>query len=742
MDTGHYLQRIGYRGPTQPSLETLCHLHPCHLLSVPFESLGIHCKELIVLDLPLLYDKIIRRHRGGFCFELNGLFLWLLQVLGFDAKAVAGRVQNRFTGRYGPPLDHMVILVQLDGQRLLCDVGFGEGFMEPLELKLATEQVQEGGTKQKGLQNLTKGIREQPFPGWAPATGSLQEVLRQPEYYPYGDAPMFEGTFVQVTKRGEYVGIHDQPNVITMGVLASSPSLLLPDQMIMAQVKKGVKITKAKVKDLEITRLIPLHLVKIFVHNVDERQLKVKLATGQIYYLQLCAPKGDENFLFERWIRLAYMLHEASGRISAPVSFTSKESGLHTIRTSARLRATSEKIFPRKGESELNREERQADVSVAAGPSEVGAKSMAAGPSRPTSQPAQMTSEKPAAAVAPSEPGSRGQESAAHSQTANVKSQEPSKAQSTRPQTPSSRSPKKGRSTSWSPSRKEKKSGLQVHRTTASVAVGPSQQGWKTVGVGPSMVVGLITSRPQSGALGTDKESKELAKQIQPSSAAGKQEPPRSQMSKNKLKKALSSARQTSSLTFGTIYSVLSSSMEKLKLSKSREDSKVAVKPSKRVTISGVIGPSGKSVPEEKKEEEEAGNPELHTVDNLRMDAGSSAAAMMGTDTDRPPPQSHASMGEGAPEAKSPAVGGGNSEAAEFSRPGSQIIAREPGVANVTSQKSDQIKDVGQPSTPRLEDQGCQVSGFLLESQGKRGRLRRLKRWISCFSAAPSATHA
>ncbi|XP_061439687.1 arylamine N-acetyltransferase, pineal gland isozyme NAT-10-like [Rhineura floridana] len=145
MDTGHYLQRIGYRGPTQPSLETLCHLHPCHLLSVPFESLGIHCKELIVLDLPLLYDKIIRRHRGGFCFELNGLFLWLLQVLGFDAKAVAGRVRNRFTGRYGPPLDHMVILVQLDGQRLLCDVGFGEGFMEPLELKLATEQVQEGG---------------------------------------------------------------------------------------------------------------------------------------------------------------------------------------------------------------------------------------------------------------------------------------------------------------------------------------------------------------------------------------------------------------------------------------------------------------------------------------------------------------------------------------------------------------------------------------------------------------------
>ncbi|XP_062993706.1 arylamine N-acetyltransferase, pineal gland isozyme NAT-10-like [Elgaria multicarinata webbii] len=145
MDIDGYLQRIAYRGPTQPSLEVLRHLHRCHLLSVPFESLSIHSEEPISLELPLLYEKIVRRHRGGFCFELNGLFLWLLQALGFDARAMAGRVRNRFTGRYGPPLDHMVILVHLDGRRLLCDVGFGEGFMEPLELRQEIEQVQENG---------------------------------------------------------------------------------------------------------------------------------------------------------------------------------------------------------------------------------------------------------------------------------------------------------------------------------------------------------------------------------------------------------------------------------------------------------------------------------------------------------------------------------------------------------------------------------------------------------------------
>nr|XP_056719884.1 arylamine N-acetyltransferase, pineal gland isozyme NAT-3-like [Euleptes europaea] len=145
MDVRWYLLRIGYQGPAQPSLETLHRLHRCHLLSVPFESLSIHCQEPIALALPLLYDKIVRRHRGGFCFELNGLFLWLLQTLGFCAKAVAGRVRNRFTGRYGPPLDHMVIWVQLDGRSFLCDVGFGEGFLDPLELKPDTEHVQEGG---------------------------------------------------------------------------------------------------------------------------------------------------------------------------------------------------------------------------------------------------------------------------------------------------------------------------------------------------------------------------------------------------------------------------------------------------------------------------------------------------------------------------------------------------------------------------------------------------------------------
>nr|XP_034992928.1 uncharacterized protein LOC118095793 [Zootoca vivipara] len=76
---------------------------------------------------------------------------------------------------------------------------------------------------------------------------------------------------------------------------------------------------------------------------MNERQLRVKMANGRKYYLQLCAPAGQEDIIFQRWLRLIYVLNVANGRISDPISFTSKQSGLHTIWKSASFRATPEK---------------------------------------------------------------------------------------------------------------------------------------------------------------------------------------------------------------------------------------------------------------------------------------------------------------------------------------------------------------------------------------------------------------
>jgi N-hydroxyarylamine O-acetyltransferase len=132
MDIQPYLDRIHYHGPLTPTLETLRALHYAHILAVPFENLDIPLQRPIVLDEAQLYDKIVRRRRGGFCYELNGTFVMLLRALGFDVQLLAARVFNG-QGELGIEFDHMALLVQLE-ERWLADVGFGDSFCEPLRL--------------------------------------------------------------------------------------------------------------------------------------------------------------------------------------------------------------------------------------------------------------------------------------------------------------------------------------------------------------------------------------------------------------------------------------------------------------------------------------------------------------------------------------------------------------------------------------------------------------------------------
>lgn len=140
MDPAAYLQRINYQGPLAPSAETLRQLHLTHLLAVPFENLSIHWHEPIVLSDDALFDKIVSRRRGGFCYELNGLFAALLRELGFKVTMLSAEVAND-KGEFGPPFDHMTLLVVLE-QRWLADVGFGDSFRHPLLLDERAPQVQ------------------------------------------------------------------------------------------------------------------------------------------------------------------------------------------------------------------------------------------------------------------------------------------------------------------------------------------------------------------------------------------------------------------------------------------------------------------------------------------------------------------------------------------------------------------------------------------------------------------------
>ena len=140
MNLTAYLDRINYHGPLTPTAETLRELQVAHLLTVPFENLSIHAKQPIVLDDNALFEKIVRRRRGGFCYEANGLFAALLRALGFNVKMLSGGATNA-EGGFGPDFDHMALMITLN-ERWLVDVGFGDSFREPLLIDKRGDQRQ------------------------------------------------------------------------------------------------------------------------------------------------------------------------------------------------------------------------------------------------------------------------------------------------------------------------------------------------------------------------------------------------------------------------------------------------------------------------------------------------------------------------------------------------------------------------------------------------------------------------
>ncbi len=130
MDVEAYLRRLEYDGPRQATAATLRSLHRQHLFTVPFENLDIPLATPICLDVPRLYGKVVERRRGGFCYELNGLFCELLTALGFSVRMLSARVR-RDDGGFGPEFDHMLLKVELDDPWLV-DVGFGDSFIDPI----------------------------------------------------------------------------------------------------------------------------------------------------------------------------------------------------------------------------------------------------------------------------------------------------------------------------------------------------------------------------------------------------------------------------------------------------------------------------------------------------------------------------------------------------------------------------------------------------------------------------------
>ncbi|MBO8128640.1 MAG: arylamine N-acetyltransferase [Peptococcaceae bacterium] len=133
MNVKSYLKRIKmeHRG-NKADHTLLSQLQKQHMLTVPFENLDIIQGKRITLNVEDFFHKIVENRRGGFCYELNGLFHWLLKELGFNSCILSAQVK-RADGTFEPEYDHMMLLVHLD-KDYVVDVGFGNSVRSPLPL--------------------------------------------------------------------------------------------------------------------------------------------------------------------------------------------------------------------------------------------------------------------------------------------------------------------------------------------------------------------------------------------------------------------------------------------------------------------------------------------------------------------------------------------------------------------------------------------------------------------------------
>jgi N-hydroxyarylamine O-acetyltransferase len=184
MQLAAYLDRIGYRGSTAPTLDTLFAIHRAQAYTIPYEGLDIQLGRPVDLDPARIFDKLVLRRRGGWCYETNGLLGWALGKMGFRVRRITGGVHRRERGdaAFG---NHLTLLVDPDEAGIertwLCDLGLGDALRAPIPL---TEGLHADGGLVFRLERLPDGCWRFHNHGYG-----------TPESFDFRDAPADEGLF-------------------------------------------------------------------------------------------------------------------------------------------------------------------------------------------------------------------------------------------------------------------------------------------------------------------------------------------------------------------------------------------------------------------------------------------------------------------------------------------------------------------------------------------------------------------
>ena len=134
MNIQHYFNRIGVEGPLRADLDCFRRLHRAHALTLTYENLDVQLGVPVTREIEAIFDKLVARRRGGWCYEMNGILGWALEEVGFEVKRLAGAVARDVAGD-SVIGTHLVLLVRVDGEDWIGDVGYGDGLIDPVRLR-------------------------------------------------------------------------------------------------------------------------------------------------------------------------------------------------------------------------------------------------------------------------------------------------------------------------------------------------------------------------------------------------------------------------------------------------------------------------------------------------------------------------------------------------------------------------------------------------------------------------------
>ena len=136
-----YLDQIQYDGVLTTTFDTLYQLHLRHTQSIPFENLSSYTGAQVRLDIPALLEKFTIAKRGGYCYEQNTVFQYVLEQIGFKTTGLAARVRLNVADDVITPRSHMLLLVEADGEQWIADTGFG-GMTLTVPIRFAVDEIQ------------------------------------------------------------------------------------------------------------------------------------------------------------------------------------------------------------------------------------------------------------------------------------------------------------------------------------------------------------------------------------------------------------------------------------------------------------------------------------------------------------------------------------------------------------------------------------------------------------------------